>query len=64
MNLVEIGWGGVNSIGLAQDGDKLRTTVKAVMNVRVSSNFGKLSSDYTTGGGGSRAFLSSTELVS
>jgi hypothetical protein len=35
MDLLEIGWGDVVSIGLAQDRDKWRTHVNAVMNLRV-----------------------------
>jgi hypothetical protein len=35
MNLGELGWGGVDWIGLAQDGDKWGTLVNAVMNLRV-----------------------------
>jgi hypothetical protein len=35
MNLLEIGWGGMNWIGLAQDRDKRSTLVNAVMNIRV-----------------------------
>jgi hypothetical protein len=35
MDLLEIGWGGVDWIGLAQDRDKLRAFVNAVMNLRV-----------------------------
>jgi hypothetical protein len=35
MDLLETGWGGVNWIGLAQDGDKWRALVNAVMNLRV-----------------------------
>jgi hypothetical protein len=35
MNLVEVGWGGVDWIGLAQDRDKWRAVVNAVMNLRV-----------------------------
>jgi hypothetical protein len=35
MNLLEIGWGGVDWIGLAQDRDKWRALVNAVMNLRV-----------------------------
>jgi hypothetical protein len=35
MDLFEIGWGGVDCIGLAQDRDKCRALVNAVMNLRV-----------------------------
>jgi hypothetical protein len=34
MNLLEIGWGSVGWIGLAQDWDKWRALVNAVMNLR------------------------------
>jgi hypothetical protein len=36
MDLVEIGWGDVDWIGLAQDSDKWRYLVDAVMNHRVT----------------------------
>jgi hypothetical protein len=35
MDLVEIGWDGVDCIGLALDRDKWRAHVNAVMNLRV-----------------------------
>jgi hypothetical protein len=35
MDLREMGWGGVDWIGLAQDRNKWRAFVKAVMNIRV-----------------------------
>jgi hypothetical protein len=35
MDLLEIDWGGVDWIGLAQDREKWRTFVNAVMNLRV-----------------------------
>jgi hypothetical protein len=35
MDLLEIGWGGVDWIGLAQDKEKWRALVNAVMNLRV-----------------------------
>jgi hypothetical protein len=35
MDLLEIGWGGVDWIGPAQDRDKWRALVNAVMNLRV-----------------------------
>jgi hypothetical protein len=50
MDLLEIGWGGVDWIGLAQDRDKWRALVNAVMNLGVPQNARKLSSGFTTGG--------------
>jgi hypothetical protein len=35
MDLGEIGWGGVDSIGLVQDRDQWRAIVNEVMNLRV-----------------------------
>jgi hypothetical protein len=35
MNLLEIGWGGVDWIGLAQDLYRLRALVNVVMNLQV-----------------------------
>jgi hypothetical protein len=35
MDLLETGWGGVDWIALAQDRDKWRALVNAVMNLRV-----------------------------
>jgi hypothetical protein len=35
MNVLEIGWGGVDWIGLDQDRDKWRALVNAVMKLRV-----------------------------
>jgi hypothetical protein len=35
LDLSEIGWGGVDWIGLARDKDKWRALVNAIMNVRV-----------------------------
>jgi hypothetical protein len=35
MDLLDIGWDGVDWIGLAQDRDKWRAYVNAVMNLRV-----------------------------
>jgi hypothetical protein len=34
-DLLEIGWGGADWIGLAQDRDKWRALVNAVLNIRV-----------------------------
>jgi hypothetical protein len=53
MDLGEIGWCGVDWIGLAQDRDKWR----AVMNLGVPQNAGKLSSGLTAGGLSSSAQL-------
>jgi hypothetical protein len=50
MDLGDIGWGGVDWIGLAQDSDRWRALVNSVMNLRVSKNAGKLSRGFTTGG--------------
>jgi hypothetical protein len=57
MHLAEIGCDGVDSTGLAEDGNKWRALVNAVMNLRVPSNAGKLSSGYTTVGHSSSAQL-------
>jgi hypothetical protein len=35
IDLLEIGWGGVEKIGVAQDSDKWRALVNAVINLRV-----------------------------
>jgi hypothetical protein len=35
MDLLEVGWGDVDRIGLAQDRDRWRALVNAVMNLRV-----------------------------
>jgi hypothetical protein len=35
VNLVEVGWGDVNWIGLAQDGDRWRALVNSVLSLRV-----------------------------
>jgi hypothetical protein len=48
MDLLEIGLGGVDWIGLAQDREIWRALVNAVMNLQVLSNAGKLLSDCTT----------------
>jgi hypothetical protein len=58
MDLGEIGWGGVDWIGLAQDRDKGRAFVNMVMNLQVPHIVGKLLSCCTTDG-----LLSSTCVV-
>jgi hypothetical protein len=48
MDLVEVGWGDVDWIGLAQDRDKWRALVNSLLILRVPQNAGKLSSVLTT----------------
>jgi hypothetical protein len=50
LDILEIGWGGVDWIGLAQGSDKWRALVNAVINLRVTYNAGKLWSGYIIGG--------------
>jgi hypothetical protein len=57
MDLLEIGSGGVDWIGLTQDRGRRRALVNAVMNLRVPYNAGKLSSVLTTRGLSSSAQL-------
>jgi hypothetical protein len=61
-DLGETGRSGVAWIGLAQDMDKWRAIVNAVMNLRVPYNTGKLSSDVTTGGLSSSVQLDRIEV--
>jgi hypothetical protein len=50
IDLVDTGWGGLDWIGVAQDRDKWRALVKAIMNSWDLQNAGKLPSGYKTGG--------------
>jgi hypothetical protein len=50
MDLGEVGWGGVDLIGLDQDRNRWRALVNSVLNLRFPKNAGKLSSGLTTGG--------------
>jgi hypothetical protein len=50
MNLVEVGWGDVDWIGLDKDRNRWRALVNWVLNLRVPRNAGKLSSGLTSSG--------------
>jgi hypothetical protein len=50
MDIVEIGLGELDWIGLAQDRYRWRALVNSVMNLRVQSNAGKLSTGCIAGG--------------
>jgi hypothetical protein len=56
-DLVEVGWGDVDWIGLPWDRDRWRALVNSVLNPRVPYNSGKLSSVLT-----SRDLSSSAQL--
>jgi hypothetical protein len=47
-DLLEVGRGDVDWIGLAQDRDRLRALVNSVLNLRIPYNAGKLSIVLTT----------------
>jgi hypothetical protein len=46
VDLVEVGWGDVDWIGLAEDRDRWRALVNSVLNLRVPQNAKKVSSVY------------------
>jgi hypothetical protein len=50
MDLVEIGFDGVDWTSLAQDRENWRALVNTVMNLRVPYNIGKVSNVFTTDG--------------
>jgi hypothetical protein len=50
MDLVEVGWGDVDWIGLAKDRNRWRALVNLVLNLRVPLNSGKLSSGLASSG--------------
>jgi hypothetical protein len=64
MDLVEVGWSGVDWIGLAQDRDRWRALVNSVLNLQVPENAGKLLSVQTTRDLPSSAQLHGVILVS
>jgi hypothetical protein len=57
MDLREVGWDGRDWIDLAQDGDRWRAYMNAVMNLWVPKNAGKFSSSCTIGSSSRRAQL-------
>jgi hypothetical protein len=57
MDIREVGWDGRDWINLAQDRDRWRTYVNAVMNLRVPLNAGKFSNSCTIGSFSRRAQL-------
>jgi hypothetical protein len=57
MDLVQVGWGDVDWIGLAQDRDRWRTLLNSVFNLRVPLNAGKVSGVQTA-----RTLSSSAQL--
>jgi hypothetical protein len=48
IDLVEVGWGDVDWIGLDQDRDRWGALVNSVLNLRVPENAGKVSSVHAT----------------
>jgi hypothetical protein len=48
MDLGDVGWGGVDWIGLAQGRNRWRGLLNSILNLRVPKNAGKLSSGYIT----------------
>jgi hypothetical protein len=57
-DLVEVEWGGVDWIGLAEDRDRWRTFANSVLNLRIPYNAERLSSVQTT-----RDLSSSAQLL-
>jgi hypothetical protein len=57
MYLPEVGWCGVDWIGVDQDRDKRRALVNAIMNLPVPQNAGKPPRGYSTSGLSSSAHL-------
>jgi hypothetical protein len=57
MDLREIGWGGMDWIGLAQNRDQWGALVNTVMNIRIPQNVGKFLDSCSTGGFSRRAQL-------
>jgi hypothetical protein len=49
MVIIEIGWGGMDWIDLAQDRDQWRALVNTVRNLRVAESAGKFLSSCTIG---------------
>jgi hypothetical protein len=64
MDLVEVGWGDVDWIGLVQDRDRWKALVNSVLNPWVPQNSMKLSSVQTTRDFSSNAQLHGVSRVS
>jgi hypothetical protein len=62
MDLVEVGWGDVDWIGLTQDRDTWRAHVNSVLILRAPLNAGELSSGLTTRNLSSSAQLHGVKL--
>jgi hypothetical protein len=63
MDLREIGWNGMDRIGLSRDGARWRALVNTVMNLRVRYNFGQFLNSCVTGGFSGRAQLHGVSYV-
>jgi hypothetical protein len=57
MDLLEVGWGDMDWIGLAKNRNRWRALVNSVLNLRVPLNAGKLSSGLASSGLSSSAQL-------
>jgi hypothetical protein len=63
MDLREVGWGDVDWIDLAQDMNRWRAVVNAVLNLRVPWSVGKLLSSWASGSFSRRAQVHGVSYV-